>query len=381
MHNELHDRLIAEGYTKDNPPPYARWAYGWECFEYTLETVARMVWETPCGLLRQGKKQDGCGHGSKDGIAYRPENGNLRIACPYYDEKDCPHRDAGSPDGWNCITHRTERPYDYNNSVEKLLAEWEAVKHNAYMEATQGYGFCVCMKWDRPKRRYIPRYDPQECINFGCKNEVCAVTKKTRDLSRVNIFYDVLKETSYKKGMLEFTDKVITKGIKVFGRTVARTDAEMWLKVFGKRLDPQITKEDRVKLYFSEQHGETGFGEYDWFKFAVTPQNIRIERRETRDLIQDLQDIKEGIKVVHASDIAKRDKEAYRERKAQREAGKARRIRRVAVENWRRAAFEGVNTEGEPASDFLQKWSKEQLEKRGIITAEQISIFDFGGEM
>ena len=37
--------------------------------------------------------------------------------------------------------------------------------------------------------------------------------------------------------------------------------------------------------------------------------NIRSEQRESRDLIQDLQDIQSGIKITHASDTQKNQKE------------------------------------------------------------------------
>lgn len=43
--------------------------------------------------------------------------------------------------------------------------------------------------------------------------------------------------------------------------------------------------------------------------------NIRTESRPSRDLLQDLQDIQEGIQVSHFSDIEKRKKEDKRERR------------------------------------------------------------------
>lgn len=365
--NLLHDKLIAEGYTKDNPPPYARWVYGWEHFEYTLEAIREMVWETPCGLLRKGKTMDGCGSVYKDGITYRPENNNLRIGCPYYDEKECAYRDSTFPDGSNCIAHRTERPWDYENSVEKLWDEWDEIQYAARRKA-MGDGHCACMKWDRPKRRYVPRFWPQECINTKCQNKVCLITKQPRDLEKVNIFYDILKEEHRKEGLLEFHDKTLEKGVKVFERPVARTDAEMWLKMNIKRFRPKVDIEERSKVFQSETR--------DDYSFTLTPLNFRIEKRDTRDLRQDLQDIQAGIEVVHASDLAKQRKQAYRERKAERKEAKARKARNLRIENLRRIAFEGLNPEGEPVSESLQQWAKKQLERHGITTVEQVSLFE-----
>lgn len=382
--NDLTKQLLAEGYTPDNPPPYAKWHSGWRHFEYTLEAVSKMVWETPCGLLRKGSIQDGCGWGSVGGVDYRPENNNLRIGCPYYyndrhgecNERDCDHRDPASPSGWNCTTQRTDRHYDYDQSVEKILDEWDKVQHEAFLEASKGYGYCACMEWARAKRKYVPRYDVMKCIDIGCKNEVCVITKRTRNLKKVNIYYDILRERHYKKGLFEFADRMVEKGVRQFGSAVALTDAEMWLKMYGKRFRPRLTKDDRRELHFSKHHGKTGYGEYDWAEYTVTPQNIRIERRESRDLLQDLRDIQAGIEVVHASDLQKRQKEAYRERKSNREATKSRKIERRVIKNLKLAAYKGVNDEGAPVGDVIKAWAKKQLDRRGVT--EQISLFQDG---
>lgn len=43
--------------------------------------------------------------------------------------------------------------------------------------------------------------------------------------------------------------------------------------------------------------------------------NVRAESRPSRDLMQDLADIQDGIKISHSSDLIKRQKEAKRERR------------------------------------------------------------------
>lgn len=90
-------------------------------------------------------------------------------------------------------------------------------------------------------------------------------------------------------------------------------------------------------------------------------------------MLQDLRDIQEGIEVVHASDIAKRKKEAYRERKEERKVAKDRRIER----NMKRIVLEGVNSNGEPVSNFLRDWCRKQLEKRGVVLEKptQMELF------
>ena len=365
--NQLTERLLTAGYTKEKHPGYVEWS-NWNHFEFTREYLAASVWETPCGLLKKGMEYN---NGSHMGVTYCPENDNPRCGCPYYDEKPCQHRFNTNLWGWNCAYHQTDRPYDYEQSVENLWDEWDRIKHQAWMEATQGV-YCACMEWDRVKRKYLPtRYYTQNCISANCQNEICLITKKTRNLEKVNIFYDVLREWHYKKGLIMFNDRKIEKGVRVFKKPVARTDAELWLKrnkdeIFRPKND------DRRDMHFSEHHGKTGFGEYGFFEFTATAQNIRIERREPRDLLQDLADAAEGLEVTHASDLEKRKKEAYRERKAKRKIAKDKKSERQIIENLRRIALEGNYIEGKPASEQMKKWAKEQLQKRGIGIKESV---------
>lgn len=361
--NLLTEKLLAEGYTKENHPDYVEWSH-WQDFEYTRDYLVASVWETPCGLLKKGM---GYNNGSHMGVNYCPENDNPRCGCPYYDEKPCQHRlDTTKLWGWNCVYHQTDRTYDYEHSVEKLWDEWDRIKHQAWLEATQGI-YCACMEWDRKKRKYLPtRYYAQNCINANCQNEICLITKRLRNLNKVNIFYDVLREWHYKKGLIEFEDKKIEKGVKVFKKSAARTDAELWLKRNKDKIF-RPKNDDRRDMYFSEYHGKAGFGEYDFFEFTVTVQNIRIERRESRDLLQDLADAAEGMEVIHTSDILKQEKEAYRQRKEKRKEAKQRKLEKQNIENWKQW-LKGDNSS-------LKRYAEKQLKKRGIVSYEQGQLF------
>ncbi len=372
--NDLTEKLFSEGYTPENHPENVEWHSGWREFQYTKAAAILMVWETPCGLLRKGCIQDACGNGSFMGVTYSIENGNLRIGCPYYykdrfqeySERECARRDPKTPPGWNCTTHRTDRPYDYEQSVEKIQDAWNKVKSAAHLEAVSGYGFCVCMEFNFAKRKYVPNYHVMNCINIGCKNEVCAVTRRSRNLERVNIFYDLLWERHYKRGLFELTDRSIKKGVKQFKHPVARTDAEIWLKKFGKNLEPHLTRDDRRELHFSKYHGKTGYGEYDWCEYSVTVQNVRIERRASKDLLQDLRDVQEGIEVIHASDLIKQAAQAKRDRIKKRKEDKARRLEKRAVDNMKRILGQ------EDASEALKIFASKELSRRGILPEPEI---------
>ena len=61
--------------------------------------------------------------------------------------------------------------------------------------------------------------------------------------------------------------------------------------------------------------------------------NIRAERRESRDLLQDLHDIREGITIVHASDQEKRNKELKKQNRAKQKEKRERRLEQKIVQN------------------------------------------------
>jgi hypothetical protein len=362
--NKLTEKLLSEGYTKENHPDYVRWS-SWKDFEYTRQYLAETVWETPCGLLKNGINS--YNHMSHLGVTYCPENNNPRYGCPYYDEKPCPHRiDAKQLWGCNCIYHQTDRPYDYEQSVEKLWDGWDKIQHAAWQKVTNEYGYCACMEWDRLNRRYKPKYDVLDCIHAGCQNEVCAITKKQRTLEKVNIYYDILRITRYKKGLLEHEIKRLEKGVKKFEKPITRTDAEIWFKLNKDEFKPKHNSQDRSNLFFSEYHGKSGFGEYDWFEYTVIPQNIRIERREGRDLLQDLKDAQEGIEVTHASDLIKAKQQTKRDAKEVRQKAKKNKV----VKNMKKL-LSGDD-------ELLKRFAERELSRKGIVVEEkpeQLSMF------
>ena len=68
------------------------------------------------------------------------------------------------------------------------------------------------------------------------------------------------------------------------------------------------------------------YGEYDYFEFHYDVENIRIAKREQRDLLQDLRDVADGLEVVHAVDIEKEQAAKKRESRQRRKEQKERRL-------------------------------------------------------
>lgn len=320
--NNLTKRLFEEGFTREHHPDYVEWS-SWRDFEYTAKALREMIWEAPCGLI-----QKGCGynHCSQNGVDHCPENDNPLFGCPFYDEIPCKHRLDTKLMGANCVFHQIVRHYDYALSVEKLWDEWDQIQSQARQKRVAEFGYCACMEWVRESREYRPHYDVETCIQSGCQNELCAITHQKRNLQRVNLYYDILRVWRRGKGGNVTEEKKLEKGVRRFKKAVARTDAEIWLKMYGEReFRPQMSLLDWRDEYFSKMHGKDGFGDYDSFEFSLTVQNIRIENREHRDLLQDLADIAEGYEVVHASDVEKQKQLEKRKRREKRRQTKLRR--------------------------------------------------------
>ena len=307
--NELTKRLYAEGWTREHHPDYVYWG-DWESFSYKWEFALELVWQTPCGLFVDGRSVASADT-SYMGVDYCPENGNPLLRCPY-SRKDCEH----IPDGlrgkypW-CPCRLVEGPYNYERSAERAEHELDSRRQKQYMEITGGQ-YCACVVGCNGFNGGLVevKYDVERCISCRCANKYCSIRKQERDLKKVNVFYDVRRTYITRVGIIEDTRTELTKGIKVFPHPVARTDAEIWLATKKAQFDPirdkhiispRLDPEDRRMDYFSKHH-RTWPG-YDYFEFHYEVENIRIKARETRDLLQDLRDVAEGVTVVHDSDL------------------------------------------------------------------------------
>ncbi len=336
--NALTKRLYAEGYTRENHPDTVYWS-DFQNLGYKWETMLGFTWETPCGLLIQGESDVGrglaCEEAAYQGVWYCPENDNPLLKCPY-EKRDCQFIPAGFPVA-ECPCHQTEQEYDYQQSVEK--AEDERRKrqreNRQYMNIERGH-YCACVVGNNGFQGGLQEvhYDVAACIDYGCENHVCLIRKQQRDLSKVNVFYDIRRTWITRIGFLEEKRVEVTKGVKVFEKPIVRTDAEIWLKVRQAEFNPvhdeatidrpKKTPDDQRQEYFTKMHRK--WPGYDYFEFHYSIENVRIERREQRDILQDLRDVANGIEVVHEADKLKAAKE---QKQARRKAGKESRIKKM----------------------------------------------------
>ena len=325
--NELTRRLFAKGWTpEDTPPgthPYADHEGGWT---YTGESIRSIVWETPCGLLADGRHFMN-GYMSYQGVDWRPENGNPVLCCPVFPSAPCPLRDPllrtqgytlHSDDvSYQCACHQTDRPYTYEGSVDEVHDRvwkeadklWEVFKaqHKGRVCRQQSH-------YGRTAKTWRAYYDPMDCANFGCCS-YCDVLAKELDLRKGNVFYDLRRSWTV-KGEGLFPDQrktIVEKGRKLLSSTVSLTICEAIVKYGRHRVEERIRSEFHRDLFFDKS-------------LEIEVINLRAARVDKRDILQDLQDVANGIEVIHAADSLKA---AKAQKRARREAAKARHIRKA----------------------------------------------------
>jgi len=378
--NELTRRLLAEGWKpEDTPPgthPYADHYGGWT---YTGEAIRGMVWETPCGLLAEGRHFLN-GYMSYNGVDWKTENGNPVITCPIFPSMPCPLRHPllraqgctlHSDDVvYQCACHRTDRSYTYEGSIDEAHDQvWKEA--NALWEVFKArHKGRVCRhqcRYGRTTKTWCAFYDPMQCARMGCT--YCDVLAKELDPRRGNVFYDLRKSWT-EKGVGLFPDQQkvsVKKGCKLLDKTTSLTICEAIIK-YGRR-----SIEERIR---SEYHHQTFFDQ----TLKIELIDLRAARVAARDIMQDLQDIANGIQVTHAADSLKAAKEQKRARRA---AAKAQRIRKAEKmiltygwddleDIWKRRAEKLLDEE--QIDDLLQRRASEQTET-AQAAEEQISIF------
>lgn len=342
-YNELTKRLLAAGYTAENYPKdkvhiatgcYDRTGnplnniYGG--FEYNRIYCDAFVYKTGCGMYVYGKEV--LSSMGFMGEEWCHENDNPVIRCPY-DKAECPDNDSrlhGATGGglsvqcW-CVCHRTDEPYDYENSFEKLNKERHDEKERKYLEYCEAHNGRVCrnhMNYDERTRTWKLKYDPKICARLKCYgwngrsideySPICPIMGRELTKEKGNVFYDL--KTSYLRTDLNGTlfegqiDTEIEKGIRVFDSPVSMDICRNYVKLCKDELISMVRMRYHSELFFAERAGRY---------FDIEILNIRAEKRESRDLMQDLQDIKDGIRITHASDVEKNKKQQKSEKRQQ----------------------------------------------------------------
>lgn len=322
--NLLTQRLMQQGYTEADPPKGYRW--GWNGWEYNAMQRNNIVIITPCGLIGKGTEAIDVGW---DGTDWTLENENPVIPCPWGQGelfKTCTRR---KPMPRNLCTCKigTNTNLDWSRTIRMAKDEMEAYRRQKLAEYAETHGMCPFMtRFDDSTGKVVQYHSIADCASQEC--QYCSLFGRENDKAKANVYYDLVMSKYVDYGNMLPGEWITTKrkGIKFFDRQVPVNICKRLLSKQSEIVERQSNKSEiSIAEFFAKYHNMP-------FKWHI--ENVRMEKRESRDLMQDLQDAKDGITVIHASDVERTKAEKKRaDRKARQERKKRKIDKRIAELN------------------------------------------------
>lgn len=394
-YNVLTERLLAEGYTADNfPKDKVHIAHGcysgnlldniYGGFEYNRIFCESFTYKTGCGMYVKGiNVLSSMGFMGEE---WCHENDNPVIRCPF-DKPDCPCNDprlhevsgGGTCIQCWCVCHRTDESYEYENSFEKVEKERQEEKNRKYKEYSDAHNGRVCenhMFYDERTRTWSQHYEPTRCAALCfSQNGYCPILGRQLSRKRGNVYYDLKESGAVKKtsDQISMFDKDrwerATKGIRYLKKPCSMDICEAIVK----------TQADDIRRNYEINHSSEFMMDRTW-KFEI--YNIRAESKPSRDLLQDLQDIRDGIPIYFEDDLIKSEKER---KKSKRELSKKKAIDKlekkiieVGYSNLEEHSLDRVHADKWIKPDRLEELKK--IRDRKIKEKQerpvQLSLFD-----
>lgn len=383
--NKLTERLLSEGYSKENyPKNEVYWDDREKEFYWIKHCACERTFQTPCGMLLKGSfANDGL---SFMGYDFCYENDNPYIICPK-GCTNCPHRTEPMKSEGNgvlksfCIVTPTDRPYEYEGSCEAELKLYDERLRQEKMSFLLSKNGRVCeqhMHYEQEKG-WVFHYDPMmNCANGFCNGKAfCPVLGRPLSKEKGNVYFDlVIEGRDYSKDGTIFEGeryKWIEKGIPLFEKPINLDIAKIIAKTCHDQIRWRVRwsrRVDSMMLFLAER------GERD-YSFDI--QNVRAEKKVVRDFEQDLEDIQAGIQITHYFDEERKKKSAKSEEIKKRKEAKRKAIEKKIL----RVGLDALNYSEQRASEKLltkeererldQEWERKQKEE----VPTQMSIFDF----
>lgn len=331
VYNLLTEHLLSEGYTDGNYPDYVRLpggCYGknpleniYGGFEYCPKYIRKIPFRTGCGLF---VKAENCiSSMSYAGVKWCYENNNPVIHCPFW-KHTCEKNDRllWNHDGKKgiqcfCVCHRSGR-YSYEESIEKVRDKQNWEKKKLYEEYSKKQGGRLCqshMRYDEKKKQWNFTYNPIICTKI-CSSGFCPLRNKMLDSKRGNVFYDLKVMTVRKDDTFFHGEPLVSieKGRRLLEKPVSMDICREVVKMGTEHIRNNLWLNRFSYLHMYDRD------------LNIEILNLRAEVRESRDLEQDLEDIRNGITVVHESDQIQAAKKWKREKRQER---KEKRIERM----------------------------------------------------
>lgn len=395
-YNKLTKTLLEEGYTADNYPkdevhiahcylnkenPLDNFYGG---FEYNRIYCDSFTYKTGCGMHVKGKNVISNMVFMSEGWCH--ENDNPVIRCPY-DKPECPDNDprlhcvmgGGLCIQCFCVCHRTDEQYDYKRSFEKVEKERQEEKKRKYQEYSDAHNGRVCenhMFYDERTRNWSQRYEPTRCAHI-CYSQYgyCPILGRQLSNKRGNVYYDLKTSGAVRKedAQMSLFDKNryvhIAKGIRYLKKPCSMDICEAIVK----------TSADDIRRKYEMNHSfERMFD--DTYQFEI--YNIRAESKPSRDLMQDLQDIRDGIEIKFEDDMLKERNEKKKENREKRKQKAIEKLEKKILEvgywNMETFSIDRVHADkwlGEERINELEEIRNQKL-KEEQEKPVQLSLFD-----
>lgn len=376
--NKLSLRLLDEGWTEDQVPPgcnpWNRFYGGWT---YKYRERLNTVFETPCGLLLERREISHCGSMYYMGIEWTEENDNVTIICPYYDrntpcERNHPILEGQANAGCHyeslhfCAVHETNKNYSYESSVQRIRDLADQEKERLWQDFSDRHKGRVCKhhcRYNRTTKEWTAGYHPEQCISYGCA--YCSVLQTEIDRTKKgNVFYDEkVTRRIDSEGLFQAHDHVtVIKGKRLLDKAVPLQICEAIAKYAAHDIRHRLLLNRHSDLFFNPG-------------MKIEFINFRAEKKVGRDLLQDLNDVENGIVVVHEADQVKQNAETKKQRRKAAADRKVAAAEKKIVQNGLASitGYQRERMERLLGVDRLYELDREYQSKKA---EEQISLFD-----
>jgi hypothetical protein len=326
---ELTKELLSKGYSFDRPeelPDHIKVGWGFDKGEFVFDHqyIEQQTFVTPCGLKVKGVNTwDNLSYCGKE---YRYENHCGCITCHFANkcnQQSPEFKKTGAITSF-CEVKISSEPWSYEQSYEKKEDRYNALKEKQKHDFLASHPRSCKEQIDYDGEQWKNRYNFDICRNL-CKGggNYCPVAGKELSRKKANVFFDIRvtrTNPEFKGSLFEGDELVsITKGNRFFDSPISEDLCERLVKSFPFMIQRKEESRRHADKFFAELKGEV---------YKVDIENIRVEKKESRDLLQDLQDIADGIQVVHALDSEKQAKARKKEEREERARKKENRIER-----------------------------------------------------
>ena len=228
-------------------------------------------------------------------------------------------------------------------------------------------------------------YNPIICGNMDCRGSAvdecgffyCPILNRGLNESRGNVFlrsevyiYQIRPERDFLGWQI---DSSIQRGLRFFKSPVSMDICQNVVKLCQDEIRRKVDIEYQYQKYMTASKGEV---------YNVDVINVRAEQKECRDLMQDLQDLRDGIR-ISTMPTTKKNNRRKKERKNEIRQEKA--VLKIE-KKIRLNGYDSLDRSEKKIADKnldqqrIAKLEQERLRQQDEIQHKQMNLFDFMGD-